>query len=352
MQDSIIILMLLSFSSGINFLVLFLSSIMLIIRGKYRFQKLFSITYFLWGLCFASIFFYDYGEFYFQFCFQNTLILILNFSIIGFMIISLLDLLLYKKPFSYLRVLFILPFILFPISYIITKNEVIYTVLQYFTMVLCLAIYLYIEIKVRIYYREIHDYYSNIERIHLKWTVYILRLCLVILVLWLGLSFNFLPFMDIIYNVLTLPLILYISYKIYFQELPEEINQEKEGGFNDRKTLIQGIDITALILEKKYYLTENLNLTMLASLIGTNRTYLSRFINKELNTNFYDYINAFRVEHAMRLLKDSNSKQSLEEVAYQSGFGSYTTFNRFFKKRYNTTPGGFRARKTSSNDLN
>lgn len=146
--------MLLSFSSGINFLVLFLSSIMLIIRGKYRFQKLFSLTYFLWGLSFASIFFYDYGEFYFQFCFQNTLILILNFSIIGFMIISLLDLLLYKKPFSYLRVLFILPFILFPISYIITKNEVIYTVLQYFTMVLCLAIYLYIEIKVRIYYQS------------------------------------------------------------------------------------------------------------------------------------------------------------------------------------------------------
>lgn len=352
MQDSIIILMLLSFSSGINFLVLFLSSIMLIIKGKYRFQKLFSLSFFLWGLSFSDVFFYDYGEMGSKFCYQNTLILILNFSIIGFMIISLLDLLLYKKPFSYLRVLFILPFILFPISYIITKNEIIYTVLQYFTMVLCLIIYLYIELKIRKYNKEIQDYYSNIERIHLKWTVYILRLCLVIVALWLGLSFNFLPFTDIIYNIITLPLILYISYKIYFQEPPKEINQEKEGGINDRETLIQGVDITALILEKQYYLTENLNLTMLASLIGTNRTYLSRFINTKLNTTFYDYINTFRVEHAMRLLRDSNSKQSLEEVAYQSGFGSYTTFNRFFKKRYNTTPGGFRARETSSNNLN
>jgi AraC-like DNA-binding protein len=154
--------------------------------------------------------------------------------------------------------------------------------------------------------------------------------------------------MDLVYNVLILPLIVYISKKIYQQEVPDEINPiEKEEVACDIP-LTSNFDISELIVEKQYYLIENLNLDTLASFIGTNRTYLSRIINSELNTNFYDYINTFRIEHAESLLKDIDCKLSIEQVAYDSGFRSYSTFNRFFKKRYDTTPGAFRARVTLS----
>ncbi len=346
------LLHLLYFTSGINFIVLFTASIMLLKKGKYRFQKLFSLTFLLWSVSFANIFFYDYNEFHNINCFYNTLLIIFDFWIMGFMIISLLHFLHYKSSSLNRTLWVLLPFLLFTIAFVTTKSEQVYTLLQYFAGVLSFVMYIYIEFKVRQYSYEIKACYSNLERIHLKWTVYILRICLIIVILWLLLSFNLSPIIDLVYNVLILPLIVYISIKIYTQELPQEINTVDKEEIAQSLPLAFNLDISALIREKQYYLTEDLNLEMLASLIRTNRTYLSRIINSELNTNFYDYINTFRIEHAESLLKDPNCTLSVEQVAYESGFRSYSTFNRFFKKRYNTTPGGFRARKTSSNDLN
>jgi AraC-like DNA-binding protein len=144
-----------------------------------------------------------------------------------------------------------------------------------------------------------------------------------------------------------LPSILYISKRIYNQELSKELDliEKEEINYNFH------FDISEIIREKQYYLTEDLNLDVLASHIGTNRTYLSRFINNELKTNFYDYINNFRIEHAENLLKDPNCKLNLESIAYESGFRSYSTFNRFFKKKYNTTPGDFRTKHLNGNFL-
>lgn len=258
------------------------------------------------------------------------------------MIISLLYLLHHKSSSLKYTYLILLPFFLFSFIFIITKSLFIYTLLQYFTGALCLIMYVYIEYKISKHSQEIKSCHSNLDTIHLKWTAYILRICLVIVALFLFLRFNFSALIDLIYNILILPLIIYISIKILKQEVPQTTNITNNEELKKAIPLYQSSDISELIYKNQYYLTEDLNLNMLANLIGTNRTYLSRIINQELEINFYDYINTFRIKHAEELLKSPDCSLNLESIAYESGFRSYSTFNRFFKKKHNITPGNFR----------
>ena len=99
-------------------------------------------------------------------------------------------------------------------------------------------------------------------------------------------------------------------------------------------------NLESIIVENRYYQDNTLTLQKLAQLLGTNRQYLSNYINQEKHVSFYDYINDFRLEEAKRLLesKDEGNKHSVEEISLMSGFNSYITFLRSFKKKYGQTP--------------
>lgn len=83
--------------------------------------------------------------------------------------------------------------------------------------------------------------------------------------------------------------------------------------------------------EKKVFLQPDINLTILAKSLGTNRTYLSAFINQQFGKNFNSYINDYRIEYVKKILAEdpSISKESLCQAA---GFGSCSTLQRALKK--------------------
>ena len=85
---------------------------------------------------------------------------------------------------------------------------------------------------------------------------------------------------------------------------------------------------------------KTLTLQKLAICLGTNRQYLSNYINQEKAMTFYDYINDFRLEEAKNLLDglDEGRQYSIEEISNLSGFNSYSTFLRAFAKKYGQTP--------------
>lgn len=64
---------------------------------------------------------------------------------------------------------------------------------------------------------------------------------------------------------------------------------------------------------------------------------------------FYDYINEFRLDEAKTLLdgKGTDNQYSLEDISVMSGFNSYATFLRSFKKKYGTTPSQYLVDKKS-----
>lgn len=84
-----------------------------------------------------------------------------------------------------------------------------------------------------------------------------------------------------------------------------------------------------------------LKLSDVARMVGTNRTYLSRFFNEENGQTFYDFVNNYRVEHATQLLRTSS--YTVLEVAEKSGFNSVSTFRRAFVAAHECSPNEYRA---------
>jgi AraC-like DNA-binding protein len=86
----------------------------------------------------------------------------------------------------------------------------------------------------------------------------------------------------------------------------------------------------------KIYLNATLTLNDLARELGTNRTYLPNYLNRELHTTFYEYVNQWRVRRAKELMRETD--MLLEEVALQSGFNSMSSFRRYFSAHTGMSP--------------
>lgn len=88
--------------------------------------------------------------------------------------------------------------------------------------------------------------------------------------------------------------------------------------------------------QEHVYLNPRLTLSDLALRVGTNRTYLSNYINQVLHQTFFDYINSLRLKYASELLLTTN--YTLEVIAEKSGFNSLSTFRRCFMQTYGSSP--------------
>lgn len=114
---------------------------------------------------------------------------------------------------------------------------------------------------------------------------------------------------------------------------PEELKLQQEAAFAERMYLL---------FEKEHvYLNPRLRLSELATLLGTNRTYLSQYFNQNCESTFYDFVNDYRIHHAKLLLHSTDD--TLETIAMNSGFNSLSTFRRAFVQREGMSPIEFRA---------
>jgi AraC-like DNA-binding protein len=91
--------------------------------------------------------------------------------------------------------------------------------------------------------------------------------------------------------------------------------------------------------EKKPYLDESLTLTKLAEQLNVTRNQLSFVINNKFGSNFYTFVNKYRLEEVKRLLADPKNKNfTVLSLAFQAGFASKSSFNEIFKKFNGMTP--------------
>lgn len=93
------------------------------------------------------------------------------------------------------------------------------------------------------------------------------------------------------------------------------------------------------MIEKKPFLNSSLTIQEVSGEIEIPVRELSLLINHQLGQHFYDFVNTYRIEHAMDILKDeTKSKVTVLEILYEVGFNSKSSFNTAFKKRTGTTP--------------
>jgi len=94
--------------------------------------------------------------------------------------------------------------------------------------------------------------------------------------------------------------------------------------------------------DKKPYLNPDLDLNSLAQELGMKPKILSQVINEGFQTNYYDFINSYRIRDAKELLLNFR-EMSIKEIMYEVGFNSRSVFNTVFKKKTGSTPTRFRS---------
>lgn len=93
------------------------------------------------------------------------------------------------------------------------------------------------------------------------------------------------------------------------------------------------------IIRDEYH--EKLSLSFVANRIHLNANYLSRKFYEEIGIGFADYLNAYRLEMAKKLLINQKDL-SMAVIAEKAGFNSQHYFSAMFKKQSGMTPSEFR----------
>ena len=89
------------------------------------------------------------------------------------------------------------------------------------------------------------------------------------------------------------------------------------------------------------YRTPGVTIDEAAHEMGTNRSYLSRYLNEVRHMTFYSWVAQMRISEACEILLN-NPEASIEQVASQVGFTSLSTFSSTFKKVMGESPAKWR----------
>lgn len=150
----------------------------------------------------------------------------------------------------------------------------------------------------------------------------------------------------------TIILVLYLSFrqknKMYLklvEQYQKRISSERDN--NDRKEKSNSREtkekelfkkIESLIVSEKLYTSSDISLDKLASILDTNRTYLSKIVNKYSGLTFPNYINYYRIKEATSLLSDPDKEVVLKVLYEKLGYKSLTSFYRAFQKETGCPP--------------
>lgn len=111
----------------------------------------------------------------------------------------------------------------------------------------------------------------------------------------------------------------------------------------DEAADVQISTLKQYMAEKEPFLDPSLTIQDLANQIDIPVRDLSVLINHKMKQHFFDFVNEYRIQKAMSILKDqSKSQLTVLEILYEVGFNSKSSFNTSFKKYTNLTPTAYR----------
>ena len=211
------------------------------------------------------------------------------------------------------------------------------------------GVYLVFSFKLQRNHRiQLMERFSDIEKRSMDWfrSVLILWGCVWFL-FTLEYGFNFIGFKWFgagvvfpIFEALILMTFIHFSLK---QKVLTESDKGKPQIKQVRSALLSTDQMEAIakklvsaMQNETLYLEEDLSLKRLSDAISVSENHISETLSQQLNTNFFQFVNKFRVEQAMMLLTSTN--KTVTVIAYESGFYSKSTFNTAFKKVAGKTP--------------
>lgn len=202
---------------------------------------------------------------------------------------------------------------------------------------------------IRKHRRKIREVLSNTDHLMLRWLEY---LSIGLGLIWVLVFF----FDDSIVFLGALALVLFIGFfginqvPVFYvtalgsptKDIPEAqapVARYAKSGLkdDDADRLLQRLH--DLMESGKLFRKNDLTLLELAEQLDIHPNYLSQVINDQLQKPFYHYINTLRIEDFLMVAALPESKRyTLLSLAYESGFNSKSTFNKYFKHYTGKTP--------------
>jgi len=191
---------------------------------------------------------------------------------------------------------------------------------------------------------NIRDQFSDLEKVNLQW----LR------ILTFGMGGIWILVIFFRSEVLTLVGMVIFVFLIGFfgvrqadiftrNQLPVDAEEQKKkyikSGLTEEVSSKLHQTLIHLMTEEVLYTKSDLSINDLSSKLGVHPNYLSQIINQKEKKNFYDFVNTYRLEEFKRLVAIPKNQQfTLLSLAYDCGFSSKSSFNRYFKKATGQTP--------------
>ncbi|WP_109437331.1 AraC family transcriptional regulator [Aquimarina sp. AU119] len=222
---------------------------------------------------------------------------------------------------------------------------------------------MFIELKK--YKQLLLENYSNKSAFNYKWLYQLLIILSIIF------SFSFfkqaykfygtnIEILNTLRIMLTLVLLVFLTWivlkSMYYPNLFRNINTKHVSikGIVKENNIVHIVnknakdDINRLLIfmkKEEPYLDATLTLQKLAEQLGLPNRTLSVLINHNLNQRFFDFINQFRIEKAKKMLLNSNNaKLTIQQIMYDVGFNSKSSFYTAFKKETGVTPSEYKKR--------
>lgn len=144
----------------------------------------------------------------------------------------------------------------------------------------------------------------------------------------------------------------FFSFKAFrnpnlFQHVPQNV-QKEIGVRNERKenhpcTEENSARIISEMEKQQFFLDEELTLHSFAKEINMSSRLISSCINKNMGLNFNEWVNNYRVDKALQIIKsDEKNMLSIEGIGSDSGFKSRSAMYAAFKKKLGHSPGFYR----------
>lgn len=260
-----------------------------------------------------------------------------------------------------------LSFFIFPAEerFNIIKGKMEFPVSYYPVLVFMIAYFVYYVYnsykslqKYKISILQLYSYRENVDLLWLRRVVVLFSL-ITIIVFPAGLisyfHFHAIAFADYLFYLMLVVFIFLLGYWGYQQGEIFSFNNTVEmhnGKENNKTSAIseetqrlfkqKSQEIKQLMIVSKPYLDPKLTIHDLASKIELQPHQLSRIINKEFHSSFFEFVNTYRVEEFRKKVSSGEFKNfTILGIALECGFNSKSSFNRIFKESTGITPGDY-----------
>ena len=114
-------------------------------------------------------------------------------------------------------------------------------------------------------------------------------------------------------------------------------------GLSESKAKAYLTELLDIMDQEELYLVPGLKLPHLANRLSISTNHLSQIINNQLEINFYEFVNRYRIRKAQQLLDSpTTANNKILNIAMETGFNSKSSFNSAFKKITGKTPREYR----------